>query len=286
MSYEINDSYMSEVLEDYQAAETKEEQDEIFHSFCSALWANANKRRVYQKDIRFKVRKNLLHTETGRIFNAWSSISYTGYKAMTKDSDYQSLLRQKINNIYTSLFDPSVILSKEYMDLLKTPKTLYYRWKNGESFSPEFITETIDTALGSAPAVKDKYARRKLQLSWPDYKIVVETYLRKLFENYICLDLYEDKNRLTLSVDTWNEDHYCVAYFIKGLNGYFKNYQKESYGLKRGRNQRFSWCADCQSLFLKKSNRQVYCPECSDSHRLLRYRNYNRKRDKVPVQAD
>ena len=73
----------------------------------------------------------MLDSEIGQIFNTWSVVEYTGYKAMTNDTDWCSLIRQKINNLYTRYFDEEVILKKDYMNLLKTPYNLYYRWIKG-----------------------------------------------------------------------------------------------------------------------------------------------------------
>ena len=75
----------------------------------------------------FYVRKDLLQTELGQVFDMWSEIEYTYYKSMTKDENWCSIIRQKINNIYTRYFDKEVVLGREYMDLLKTPKRLYYQ---------------------------------------------------------------------------------------------------------------------------------------------------------------
>lgn len=51
---------------------------------------------------------------------------------MTKNGDWQSIIRQKINNLYTRYFDKNVILSEQYMNLLKTPKNcimiIYMEW--------------------------------------------------------------------------------------------------------------------------------------------------------------
>lgn len=76
------------------------------------------------KTIHFKVRKDLLNTELGQVFDTWSRIEYRYYKSMTKDENWCAIIRQKINNIYTRYFDKEVILNKEYMDLLKKPKLM------------------------------------------------------------------------------------------------------------------------------------------------------------------
>ena len=113
------DKYLYEIIDDYKHSDSDEEKSDIFKSFCSSIWSSENKRRVYTKTIRFSVRKDLLQTDVGQVFDVWSEVEYTGYKAMTKETDWCSLIRQKVNNLYTRYFDKDVILKKDYMSLLK-----------------------------------------------------------------------------------------------------------------------------------------------------------------------
>ena len=108
-------TFLYEILEDYKDAETPEEKERIFASFCASVWSSANKRRIYRKTIRFHVPKNLLSTELGQIFAAWSKVEYKHDKSITKEDDWRAILRQKINNLYTRYFDKEVIL---FLDLL------------------------------------------------------------------------------------------------------------------------------------------------------------------------
>ena len=69
---------------------------------------------------------------------------------MTKDTDWCSLIRQKINNLYTRYFDEEVILNKDYMNLLKTPYNLYYRWIKGEKMNADDLTDIIENSMYKA----------------------------------------------------------------------------------------------------------------------------------------
>jgi hypothetical protein len=201
---------------------------------------------------------------------------------MTKNNDYISLIRQKVNNIYTNLFDERVVLKKEYMDLLGTPKRLYHQWINGDSFSPDDVVCKIESAMLDAVDVKDKYARQKLKLSWGDYKKLCETYFRKMFDNYICLDSYEDKRKIMVSNGCWSEDNFCVSYFCKGLDGYFRNYEKEASGLyvrgSKNKNYKIKRCVNCGRLIKNTGNKKMYCDECRKIKDKERYLRYNKKR--------
>lgn len=276
--YNTEDKYLYEILEDYQDAKSEEEQEEIFHAFCSLLWSNPNKRSVCKKTIRFKVRNDLLPTELGRIFDTWSEVEYTSYRSMTKDTGYASLIRQKINNIYSNLFDERICLQKEYLHLLKLPKSFYFQWIHGRELDPDTVTAAIDDAMHEAEKLKQKYAGRKMKLSWNAYKKLTETYLRGIFNRFICMDDYEDKTHIHTDTGIWLEDNYCIRYFCRSLDGCFKKYQKEYYGLPKSSRHPYARCKSCNTLFEKKHNRQTYCPACSVKRAKERHIRYNNKR--------
>lgn len=257
------DKYLYEIFDDYKNADTDDERIEIFNNFCSYLWSCNNKRRVYIKQIKFKVRNDLLESEIGQVFNAWSEVEYIGYKSMTKDDDWCNLLRQKINNLYTKYFDSEVILNKEYMDLLRTPKKLYYRWINGEEMNVNELTESIDNAINYANELKKVYQKQKMELSWSDYKSCIEKYLRNAFNSCELIEDYEDKTKLLNIYDMSNEDNSYVSYICRCLEGKLLNYQKEYYELKRGRNKRYKRCKQCGNLIEDTGNKKMYCSKCA-----------------------
>ena len=261
--YECNDSFLYEIIEDYKEVKTEEEKNEIFNSFCSSIWSSDNKRRIYKKSIRFNVRKDLLGTELGQVFDTWSDVEYTYYKSMTKDENWHSIIRQKINNIYIRYFDKEVILGKEYMDLLKTPKKLYYQWISGIDMDVDTVTEIIDDAMDNVEKVKTRLQREKMSLSWNEYKKVVEGFLKKCFDNCKLIEKYEDKTKINTMLDFLTEDHFYVGYICRTLESYFKNYQKEYYGVRRGHRNVYSRCTQCGSIVEKTNNRILYCKKCA-----------------------
>ena len=262
--YNTQDLYMYEILADYKNANSIEEKNEIFNEFCNLIWSSNNDRRVYKKDITFKINDSVLPDTIGQILKKWTSITYMGYKRSSKETDFVSLIRQKINNIYTNMFDTRVVLNKEYMDLVKTPKNLYYQWKNGRAFTESELTEIIDNAISGSIKIKEKYVKQKMKLKWKNYKMEVEKCFRKCFDNYKSLDDYENGNYITLYVDTWCEDNFYIKYFCKSLNGYFKDYQKEYYDVKK--RDKKSRCLKCGSLFKQEYCNQKLCNECSKYH--------------------
>lgn len=265
--YECDDSFLYEIIEDYKEAKIEEKND-IFNSFCSSIWSSDNKRRIYKKSIRFNVRKDLLQTELGQVFDTWSDIEYTYYKLMTKDENWQSIIRQKVNNIYTRYFDKEVILGKEYMNLLKVPKKLYYQWISGVDMDAGTVTEIIDDTFDNAERVKARLQREKMSLSWNEYKKVIEGFLKKCFDNCKLIGEYEDKTKISTILNFLTEDNFYVGYICRTLESYFKNYQKEYYGVRRGHGNIYSRCKQCGSIIEKTGNRRLYCEKCAREREL------------------
>lgn len=258
------DKYLYEIIENYKSAISEEEQLEIFEDFCSSIWSSQNKRRIYTKTIKFKVQNDLLTTEIGQIFNAWSDVDYIGYKTMTKDTDWCSLIRQKINNLYTRYFDKEVILNTDYMALLNTPKRLYYRWINGEEININDLTNIIEDSIYQAAELKTIYQKQKMDLTWDEYKEIIEVFLQRIFDNCELIEDYEVKNLTNnLIYDFYNEDNSYIKYICDSLEFYILNYQKEYYDLKRGRNKQYKRCEKCGKLIEKTNNRVMYCKECA-----------------------
>lgn len=275
--YECKDSFLYEIMEDYKDAKTQGEKDEIFHSFCSSVWSSGNKRRIHKKSIRFKIRKDLLYTELGQVFAPWSDIGYTYYKSMTTDENWYCVIRQKINNIYTKYFDKEVITGKEYMDLLKTPKRLYYQWISGTDMDAGTVTKVIADAMDNAGKIKMRLQTEKMDLPWNEYKKVIEVILKRCFENCKLLGEYEDKANIHTKLDFLTEDHFYAGYICRYLDREILPFQKKYYGVRQ--HKKYSRCKQCGALMEKTGNKRLYCNKCAREKELERYQRYNKKRN-------
>ena len=268
------DKYLYEIIDDYKHSDSNEEKNDIFKSFCSSIWSSENKRRVYTKTIRFSVRKDLLQTDVGQVFDVWSEVEYTGYKAMTKETDWCSLIRQKVNNLYTRYFDKDVILKKDYMNLLNTPKRLYYQWIDGVEMDADELTTIIDDAIDEAQKLKVTYQKQKMELSWSEYKKVIEGFFQRCFDNCKLIEDYEKDSNYCGIYDFMNEDNFYIKYFCKSLESYMKNYNKEYYGLKRGRNKKYKRCKICGKMIENNAKNKQYCLTCKKEKRKEINHNY------------
>lgn len=275
--YNTDRKFLYEIIEDYKLEQSKDKKSDILKSFYSLIWSNSNKRRLLDKTIGYKVNNNIQDKDIRSLFELYSNIKFIGYKRMTKEKDAFSLIRQKINNIYSNMFDSEICLKKDYMDCLKKPQELYYLYINGANMTYDFIKENIEESISKSIKLKDMYARQKMKLIWKDYKKVVEQYIEKIFNNCILLEEYEDKTKLTIDIDTWNEDNFYIKYICNCLNGNFKDYQKQYYGLPMSTRNRYSRCKKCGSLINidnKKDNKAKYCDSCKKIKRKEINRNY------------
>lgn len=267
------DKYLYEIIDDYKNASSKEEKAEIFNDFCSSIWSSKNKRRTYVKTIKFKVRSDLLESEIGEIFNTWSEVDYIGYKAMTKDTDWCNLIRQKINNLYTRYFDRDVILKKDYMDLLKTPYNLYYRWIKGGEINIDNLVDVIESSICKARDLKASYQKQKMELSWEEYKKVIEGFLQKIFNNCKLIEDYEIYNLTNKYIyELASEDNSYVKCFCDSLEGEMLKWQKKYYGVRE--HKKYKRCKECGKLIEKIGKNTQYCSECRNIKRKETKRNW------------
>lgn len=226
------------------------------------------------KTIHFKVRKDLLNTELGQVFDTWSGIEYRYYKSMTKEENWCSIIRQKINNIYTRYFDKEVILNKEYMDLLRKPKLMYFDWLSGTEMDANTVTDIIDDTIDKAEKLKQRFQMEKMTLSWNEYKKVVDGFLRRCFDNCKLIGEYEDKTQIVNNYDFITEDNFYVKYINRSLDGEMRKYQKQYYGVRD--HKKYSRCKRCGRIIEKTGNKRLYCDDCA----LIKKKESNRKADK------
>lgn len=273
------DNYLYDIVEDYIQSSTEQERQEIFKRFCSLLWADENKRRTYTKTIRFSVRQDLRDTDMGRLFHAWSSVSYKSYKSLSAKTGWSSLLRQKINNLYTRYFDKEVILNPSYLELLKMPKRLYLKWEAGESVTMEDAASLLYTSANEASRLRLFCQKQKMDLSWTDYKALIESFLAKILRNCKAIDVYEAQSGGALLYDFINEDNFYIRYFCKCLTGELLKWQKQYYQVRDHR--QYKRCALCGALIEKTGNRKLYCAPCAKqkmaADALLRKRRQRQK---------
>lgn len=193
---------------------------------------------------------------------------------MTKETDWCSLIRQKVNNLYTRYFDKEVILKRDYMSLLNTPKRLYYQWVDGMEMDADELTTIIDDVLDDAEKLRIKYQKQKMELSWNDYKKVIEGFFQRCFDNCKLIEDYEKDSKYCGIYDFMNEDNFYIKYFCKSLEGEISKYEKRCYELPQTSRKGYKRCKYCGGLIENDAKNRQYCSECRDTRRLETKRNW------------
>jgi len=278
--YSIEGKYLYEVLDDYKSSEN---QDEIFRCFIDKIWHSSNTRQIYTKYIRFTMLPEIVDTDVGRILFNYVNIPYIASKTMTTKTDYISLIRQKINNIYNNYCEPRLCTRKDYIELLHTPKTLYFRWeKYHDENDIEDLENRIVNNLNKAQELKNQYSKQKMKLTWNQFKPFIEDYLRRGFNNYIPLDKFEDKTKFILDIDFVTEDNFSIRYLCRCLQHNIKHLQKQYYGLSslgERSNYKYARCIDCGRMIAinKKDNQTVRCDDCQHKNLQKLWRESKRR---------
>lgn len=278
-SSQMEHEFLRGIIEDYKYTEDSEKKKEIFNEFTSKIWGSSNKRRTLTKTIRFDVRNDLINTEVGKIFDTWSEIEYRGYRSTCKTDKWYDLIRQKINNIYTIVFDKTVIIKKEYMDLLKTPRRLYYEWLDGRDFEPDVLTIMIDEAISDSLKAKERFEKEKIDYSWEDYKKLITDMLYKCFEKCMLLEEYEEQTQTYDSrpFGHFISDHFYVSYICKSLDGMIRKWEKSYYNLPLNSRKSYKRCASCGKMIIKTANRQIYCQNCAAENKKNSWKKASKK---------
>lgn len=267
---------LNELLEDYQEFN----EDEALDEFIRLLWSSKYGCRTYRKTYAFKLQPELLNNddELIKIFEPYQkikikhAISYYNDKPNSID-----MIRIHVNNMYMYLVNQEVYLSKEYFNSKIQPKKLYFktieRIKNGEKVDVAEVKNQLFKLERKTEELRLRDVEKKIELSFNDYKKIINGYIFRIFNNYKSPFEYEQENGWELNVihDAWHEDNYIIKYFCKSLTGYMKNYKKYI---------NFTYekeCKMCDMLFLPNSNRQVYCHYCTSINEKVKNREYAKK---------
>ena len=166
--------------------------------------------------------------------------------------------------------------------MLRTPKTLYYRWSNGEEMNPDELTTIIDDSIHGAKDLKAVYQKRKMELSWNEYKRIMERFLKRTFDNCKLIEDYEDKTIINkLIYDFIIEDNFYIKYICNCLDGEMMKWQKERNDVRD--HKKYKHCQECGKLIEKTNNKKLYCTECAANKERERKRNNAYKYRKLKV---
>ena len=110
-----------------------------------------------------------------------------------------------------------------------------------------------------------------MELSWSEYKKVIEGFFHRCFDNCRLIEDYEDKSKLNTIYDFINEDNFYVKYFCKSLEGEMLKFQKQYFGVRD--HKKYNRCKICGKLIEKKGRNHKYCYDCKHKKQLEWQRN-------------
>lgn len=188
-------------------------------------------------------------------------IPYLVARTSTTEKDGWSLLRQKVNNLYSRYCDADIITSREHRDAVFAIKSLYFAWRRGEIFlTVDELKNKIAEAKQKAEVIRQTAAREKMRLSWEEYQFKVEEFLLRCMENYKPIAA---SGTFTVEVSYWSEDNYCVRYLCRCLDGYMKN-EYNVYTGNRVSKKRYKTCS-CGRPFVVRGKNHKYCLVCKET---------------------
>lgn len=259
---------LNELLEDYQ----EYNEDEAYDEFISMLWNSKYGMRTYKKVYTFKIQPKALNNDERLInlFKSYQKIEVRYAKSYYNDSPTSiDMIRIRVNSMYLYLTNHDVFLSKEYYDELLKPRNLYYQTikaiKDGKEIDVDEIINNIKISNVKLMEIKERDIAKKIDLTFTEYKKLINEYILRLFNNYKPPHQYEIEHGWELKVDHdgWHEDNYIVKYFCKSLTGYMQSYVKSL-------NVKIKHCQECGEILNVTGNRQKYCLSCSKEKERLR----------------
>lgn len=273
---------LDELLEEYKEV-NEEDKKVIIDKFTEMLWSSKYTYKKRKRYYKYKVNKESLNHRDDLIslFDQYKAIEFTFCKSYYKKSmEYIDYIRIHVNNMYGFLTDTTVYLPKEYYQLLLTPKREYYksveRLKNGENVDYDKVKNTIVSSLSKAEEIKNESSQRKVKIKWDDYKELVNSYIERIFNNYIPPHEYEKEHgwEMKVHVDGWSENNYVIKYFCKSLTGYIRNYIRDS---KLKEEIKSTYCKNCGIIINVRNKNTKYCKDCLEMITKRRRKINNKK---------
>jgi ribosomal protein S27E len=135
-----------------------------------------------------------------------------------------------------------------------------------------------------------KYSKQKIDISWNEYKKIINSFILKCMKNYIPVYELEKqgkyKDEFWWENEFWLEDNYIIDYLKNSISNYMKNYEKEYYGItrKNGRDKRkYVKCEDCGKMFLvnSKDTKSSRCDNCQKEKDRINDRKRKQKQRKM-----
>ena len=271
--------YLYEYMEEYRESDNPES---VVEEFLNEVWNCPINYSTKERSFSFWVSESALenYPELIAFFKQHNKIKFHMCNSFHRTRNGIELIRIPINNNYAFLTSKDVYLGRTYYKLLKTPKNEYFsvleKIKQGEVIDVFEIMNRVEAALERAVKLKEERLAEKFDISWEEYKEIVNTYVHRLFKNYKSQEEYEDELEddyyQLVNAITNNENNRIVKYFRKSLRGYSMNYRRD----RKPKVIKLKSCELCKIKFESNSNRQLFCDNCKAERRRVKRITYNR----------
>lgn len=234
---------------------------EIINEFRDRIWRTLPYEKLNRK-YTYRVDKEISDNNILKEFKKYSKIEYKVLKSRYKKNELVSeeFIKAKINSNYGKYFDKEVYLNKQYYYHLANYKNIYFNYINGEC---ENVLEEIKRNTVEVVRLKKESQDRKIDMSWSEYKNLINSIIPKIFDNYIPMDTKIEKGEWKPNENyEWDEDNYIIRYFNKSLDGEIKKYVDELKGKRVLKNKKKN-CIICGKGIINSVNNRKYCLECS-----------------------
>ncbi|QSF43282.1 hypothetical protein [Paenibacillus tianjinensis] len=278
--------YLNEVMQEYRDLRMESDKSAVIKDFTSNLWKSKCGFKKETKYFTFNVDHGLLEGRPDliKLFEQYKNIEYKICKSFYKQVDNIDYIKIRINNLYAYYIDKEVYRGKEYYSLLRKPRNEYFKALKlikdgyGDIIDSQEVEDVIKKSLSRAAEIKKEMTEIKLQMSWAEYKSLIDSSIVKIFKNYKTIDEYEEEHGWEQKVDAiWNEDNYIVKYFVKSIHGYLLTYIRDS----KPKEEIKKYCVVCDEELQVTNNRKKYCNLCArDKHNEVKRRVWKENKSK------
>ena len=254
---------------------------DILNEFRERIW----KTLPYEKQNRkytYRVSSDIKDQDIHDKLKEFSCIEYKVLKSRYKKNELisEEYIKARINSNYGKYFDKELYLDRQYYYHLANYKNIYFSYLNGEC---DNVLKDLEENEKEIKKIKKESIEKKLDLTWEEYKDLINRIIPKIFDNYIPMDkrIAEGTWKPSYNLD-WDEDNYIIGYFNKYLDGEIKSY------IRRTKNNWVSKRKNCENcgkeivIENKYDGSTKYCDRCKREMVLKSKRKYwhNKKLEK------
>ncbi|BBK77777.1 hypothetical protein [Clostridium butyricum] len=242
----------------YYESNDVEEKKRLRKLFSKHLWESIPYEKGH-RSFRFDVVDTLIEDEAVReLFKPYQRITYKILKSRHNINKLEKLdlVKARINSNYGVYCDRDIYLGKEYYKYLGHIRNIYFNYIDGKYKLVEEVKNEVNDTYQKAMQLKEEAQLGKLNMSWDEYQQFIEKCLDRIFENYIPIAEHPKIDWQENDHFEWDEDNGILSYVNSSLNGYLKNYIRDSNKLKE------KSCVQCGTTITQAKTNQKYCNEC------------------------